>query len=97
MSDPRDPTAPAAAPPRGTPVDGGVALLDDGAYDAFVVDADDTDGGGTRLDLTITVGEHKGQVLSIASSARLGDPIDLLGMPATITVAFGSPSVRIDR
>lgn len=73
------------------------SLLDDGDYDAFVLDAADDSDGGTRLDLTITVGEHRGRVLSIAASTRLGDPIELLGMPATITVAFGSPSVRIDR
>lgn len=71
-------------------------VLDDGDYDAFVLDVDDTDEGGTRLDLTLTTGEHKGRVLSIASRSRIGDPIDLLGMPATITIAFGSPSVRID-
>ncbi len=71
--------------------------LDDGDHDAFVVDADDTDAGGTRLELTIIAGEQKGQVLSIISSSRLGDPVELLGMPATITVADGSPSVRIDR
>ena len=72
-------------------------LLDDGSYDAFVVDAETTDDGGTRLDLTITTGEHKGEVLSLASSTPMGDPIDLMGMPATITVAFGTPSVSIDR
>jgi hypothetical protein len=72
-------------------------LLDDGTYDAFVVDAEATADGGTHLELTITTGEHKGEVLSLASSASMGDPIDLLGMPATITVAFGSPSVAIDR
>lgn len=73
------------------------APLDDGSYDALVVDADDTDDGGTRLDLTITGGENKGAVVQVASGTRLGDPIDLLGMPATITVTFGSPSVAIDR
>ena len=79
------------------PTDDAPPLLDDGTYDAFVVDAETTDDGGTRLDLTITAGEHKGEVLSVASSAPMGDPIDLMGMPATITVAFGSPSVVIDR
>ncbi len=79
------------------PPDASDPLLDDGSYDAFVVDAEATDDGGTLLELTITVGEHKGRVLSVASSQDLGDPIDLLGMPATITVAFGSPSIRIDR
>jgi len=36
-------------------------------------------------------------VLSLASSTSLGDPIELLGMPATITVSFGTPSVQFDR
>ena len=74
-----------------------VQVLPAGDYDAFVIDVEDTPDGGTRLDLTITAGEHKGGVVSIASGARLGDPVDLIGMPATITVAFGAPSVTIDR
>lgn len=71
--------------------------LDDGTYDAFVVEAIETDDGGTHLELTITVGEHKGRVVAMASSTSLGDPIELLGMPATVVVAFGAPSVTIDR
>ncbi len=71
--------------------------LEDGSYDAFVVDAGTTEEGGTHLELTITTGEHKGEVLSVASATPLGDPIELMGMPATITVAFGAPSVKIDR
>jgi hypothetical protein len=79
------------------PTDDAAPLLDDGSYDAFVVDARATADGGTHLELTITTGEHKGEVLSLASSSSMGDPIDLIGMPATITVAFGAPSVTIDR
>lgn len=71
--------------------------LADGRYDAFVVDADDTDGGGTRLDLTIIAGEHKGLVLTVTSQGPVGDPIDILGMPATVIVTDGSPAVTIDR
>jgi hypothetical protein len=71
-------------------------LLDDGTYDAFVVDADERPDGGSSLEVTIVAGEHKGQVLTLSSSVSLGDPIDLLGMPATITVADGVPAVRID-
>ncbi len=79
------------------PSDDDSPLLDDGTYDAFVVDARATGDGGTHLELTITTGEHKGEVLSLASSTSMGDPIDLMGMPATITVTFGAPSVTIDR
>ncbi|MFZ4518552.1 MAG: hypothetical protein ACOYOP_09190 [Microthrixaceae bacterium] len=71
-------------------------LLPDGTYDAMVVDADAA-GAGTTVELAISTGEFKGQVLALASDEPLGDPIDLLGMPATLTVAFGVPSVRIDR
>jgi hypothetical protein len=71
--------------------------LDDGTYDAFVVDARDTPSGGTVVELTITAGDHKGMVATLASDASLGDPVELLGMPATLTVAMGVPSVRIDR
>ncbi len=72
-------------------------LLVDGTYDAFVVDAVDRHEGGTSLELTITTGEHKGRVITLSSSTSLGDPIDLLGMPATVVVDGGAPTVRIDR
>ena len=71
--------------------------LEDGTYHAFVVDAADADGGGTLLELTITTGEHKGRVVALSSDSRLGDPVELMGLPATLTVAMGVPSVRIDR
>lgn len=77
-------------------------LLPDGTYDVFVVDAEDAppaDGEGppgTTLDLTVTSGPHKAETLLLRSTTWLGDPIDLIGMPATMTVTLGVPSVRID-
>ena len=82
--------------PMGDAADTGGGL-DDGTYDAFVVDARDAPSGGTVVELTITAGEHKGMVMTLTSDVALGDPIDLLGLPATLTVALGVPSVRIDR
>lgn len=70
--------------------------LPDGDYDAFVVDARDRDGGGVHLELTIVAGEHKGEVVEIAAQGLPGTELDLLGMPATITVSGGEPRVRID-
>jgi hypothetical protein len=78
------------------------ALLPDGTYDVFIVDAEDAepaDGAhtpGTTLDLTVTSGPHKAETLMLRSTTWLGDPIDLIGMPATMTVALGIPSVRVD-
>ncbi|MEZ5142287.1 MAG: hypothetical protein R2726_07165 [Acidimicrobiales bacterium] len=74
-------------------------MLDDGTYDAFVVDAHVLGEGSereTHLELTVTDGAHKGEVVEITGRGLRGDELDLLGMPATITVVDGVPRVRID-
>ncbi len=67
----------------------------DGSYDAFVIDVVE-EGDEQRLDLTIVAGELKGQVVSVSSTERLGEFVDLVGMPATLQVRDGLPSVTID-
>lgn len=75
-------------------------MLVDGTYDTFVVDAHEQVGDDGEpsmlLELTVTTGEHKGEVVTIAARGLPGTEIDLLGMPATLTVADGTPTVRID-
>ncbi len=70
-------------------------MLEDGTYDAFVVDATST-GDVVILELTILAGPSKGEVVSVRATGLSGDEIELLGMPATITVAGGEPTVTID-
>ena len=70
-------------------------MLADGRYDAIVFDADDA-AGSLSVELTILSGDHKGEVVSLRTDAWTGDPIDLLGIPATITVAGGEPSVTFE-
>lgn len=70
-------------------------MLDDGTYDALVFDADE-DGDGLNVELTILSGEHKGAVVSVRTTGWSGDAIALLGIPATITVADGTPSVTFE-
>jgi hypothetical protein len=70
-------------------------VLPDGTYDAIVVDAVDDD-GVVRLELTILGGEHKGDVVNLASPNLEGEPALLLGVPATITVADGRPDLRLE-
>jgi hypothetical protein len=76
-------------------------LLPDGSYDAFVVDViRETDGVGrlhTHVEITVVAGDHKGLVLQVATDASIGTFEELVGLPATLTVAEGSPSVMIDR
>ena len=70
------------------PTDGGPVLAD-GTYDA-------SDGQPVTVELTIVVGPAKGEVVSLRASGFQGDPLDLLGVPATLTVAGGVPSVRFE-
>jgi hypothetical protein len=78
----------------------GAAPLPDGTYDVFVVNADDlpTPGGTTTaLELAVTSGAHRGGTLALTAPYRLGEPVELIGLPATLTVVGGDPRVRIDR
>lgn len=70
--------------------------IPDGTYDAIVVDAAEADDGAVALELTVLAGELKGRVLEVRGPGRGSDPIDLLGVPATITVVDGSPRVRLE-
>ncbi|HEY8545748.1 MAG TPA: hypothetical protein VIL36_11895 [Acidimicrobiales bacterium] len=71
-------------------------VLEDGTYDALVVDATEVDGGAARVDLTIVAGPHKGEVVTVRGDG-LGDrALELLGVPATITVTEGTPHVRFE-
>jgi hypothetical protein len=73
------------------------AALADGTYDALAVDAREGDDGSVTVELTIVAGLAKGEVVSLRATGLVGDPLDLLGVPATITVADGVPSVRFER
>jgi hypothetical protein len=70
--------------------------LDDGTYDALVVDATSTDDGACRVELTILGGTHKGEVVSLRATGLTSEPLDLLGIPATLTINSGTPSVTFE-
>lgn len=68
--------------------------LDDGVYDAFVVWAETRDDGAIALDLTVTTGAHKGDVVSVRATGAPRDAIDLVGLPCTLRVRAGEPVVE---
>jgi len=68
-------------------------VLDDGTYDALVIDAEEAEGGGVSIELTIVAGPAKGEVVALRAEGLGGDPLDLLGVPATLTVRGGVVSV----
>jgi hypothetical protein len=49
-----------------------------------------------HLSVTILTGEHKGEVVDLAAVGLGLTIIDLIGMPATLTVVDGAPSLTID-
>lgn len=79
--------------PRQTPVRDDAPVLPDGRYDAFVVWAEQTDDGRLAIDLTVTTGEHKGDVVSI-SGPHDADPVALTGLPCTLVVEDGLPRIE---
>lgn len=71
-------------------------MLPDGTYDVFVVDATSDDDAGATLELALVSGEHKGDVVALRMQAGGRDPIGIIGLPGTLTVSEGRPSLRID-
>ena len=65
----------------------------DGTYDCIVVDAELRDDGTSRVEIAITRGALKGETLSLRASQSRRDPIELLGLPATLIVRDGTPSI----
>ncbi len=70
-------------------------MLADGSYEAIVVDATDHE-SGLSLDLAVLTGEHKGEVVTVTAAGLDRDPLDLLAVPATLTVAGGEPTVQLE-
>jgi hypothetical protein len=68
--------------------------LADGVYEVMVVDVSSDRHPGARLDLVITSGEHKGEVVVVRAGGLTDDPL-LLGLPARLTVKDGQPQVQI--
>ncbi len=68
--------------------------VSDGTYDTFVVWAETRDDGKVALDLTITAGARKGDVLSVRASNVPRDPVELVGLPCTLLVEDSQPRVE---
>jgi hypothetical protein len=71
-------------------------LLEDGSYEALVVDATPNDDGSCLVELTIVAGHHKGEVVSVRAGGLAARALDLLGTPATLTVRDGAPHVSFE-
>jgi hypothetical protein len=98
-----DTTEPGATEPDttdpGATEPGATTVLPDGDHDVFIIDAspvDDAPPGTWVLDMTVVAGAYKGEVVSVRATNLSGAEFDLIGMPGTLSVDAGRPSVRID-
>jgi hypothetical protein len=66
-------------------------VLEDGSYEALVVDVD-----GGVLSITIVAGTHKGAVVDVRVASLSGDAFELLAMPCVLVVQRGEPRVVFD-
>jgi hypothetical protein len=71
-------------------------VLPDGRYDALIVDARTGDDGVVHVEVTVTTGAHKGDVVHVAGRFPGRDELDLLAAPATLTVSGGQPHLALD-
>jgi hypothetical protein len=74
-----------------------VIPLEDGTYEVIVVDAQSSpDDAVAHLEVTVTSGPHKGEVVRLAAQHLSTDPLALLGLPATLRVEEGVPALQLD-
>ena len=73
-----------------------VEPLQDGVYDVMVVNVDTDDEQTVHIDVVITAGSHRGEVVSLQASAMQRDPLDLMGLPASLRVHEGVPDLEIE-
>jgi hypothetical protein len=70
-----------------------MSLLDDGVYEVVVVDAQEIDEiGALSLELVVTTGTHKGDVVPLRVDNFDRDALSLLGLPGRLCVHDGVPT-----
>jgi hypothetical protein len=71
--------------------------LPDGRYDVFIVDAETVDESTMRVEIAMVSGEDKGNVFAMRGPHLARDPIELLGLPATLIVRDGVLRLEVER
>lgn len=70
--------------------------LPDGTYDVMIVDVERDEQQHIRIDVVLTTGSHRGEVIALRASSTRRDPLGLLGLPARLEVKNGAPDLKID-
>ena len=73
-----------------------ITSLDDGIYDVIVIDASEDDDGAMKIELAISSGTRRGEVVTLNATNLGRSWSDVLASPATLTVTDGQPRLRFD-
>jgi len=69
--------------------------MTDGSHDVVIIDAREDEDGVVHLELAVTSGAHKGDVVRVAARSFVRDALDVLGLPAVLHVHEGVPHVEL--
>jgi hypothetical protein len=70
-----------------------MCAIDDGSYDVVVIEALEVGDGSLLLEVVITAGAHRGDVLRVHARSPDIAWTDWIGAPATLTVSDGTPQI----
>ena len=73
-----------------------MSQLDDGVYEGIVIDAKEIGDEAIHIEVALSSGSRKGEIITISARHLRRSSLDLLGMPATITVAHGEPHIEFE-
>lgn len=72
------------------------APLEDGLYEVIIISADELSDGALSIDLVITTGDKRGNLLTLrAKNLTYRDQIDLLAHPCQVRVQNGEPEILL--
>jgi hypothetical protein len=73
-----------------------VSDLDDGIYDAIVIDAVSRDDDIMMIEIALSSGAHRGEVVRVNATHIGRSWTDLLAAPVTLIVESGRPRLTFD-
>lgn len=68
--------------------------LEDGNYDVMIIEASEDEENVMHLELTLTSGARRGEVVRVAARGESRACTDLLGLPARLIISDGAPRVE---
>ncbi|GAC1539139.1 MAG: hypothetical protein NVS3B12_25050 [Acidimicrobiales bacterium] len=73
-----------------------MSMLEDGTYDVVVVDAEDERDGVVAVEVAVSSGPHRGEVVRLTATNLGCTWFELLAAPGTLVVADGAPQLALD-